>query len=140
MNTFLAVDYGDRRVGLAVGHADVSMAFPRETIDRKKSADFIAEILDYAKTERADALVVGLPVHPEGKENDKSADVLVFIETLKTRCDIPIFTQNEAWSSEIAKSRTAHLKTKQKKQDKGRIDRAAAAVFLQEFLEEKSWL
>jgi len=135
-NTFLAVDYGDRRVGLAIGFRDVKMAFPRNTIDRNHHPDFIPQILQIAKEERVHALVVGMPVHPEGKANDKSEDVKGFLAELKQHTELPVYTQNEAWSSADAKEMTSHMKTTKKK-EKGRIDQMAAAVILQRFFEEQ---
>jgi len=135
-NTFLAVDYGDRRVGLAIGFLDVKMAFPRDTIDRNQYPDFIPQILQIAQEERAHALVVGMPVHPEGKANDKSEDVKIFVQELEAQTELPVYTQNEAWSSADAREMTSHMKTTKKK-EKGRIDQMAAAVILQRFFEEQ---
>jgi putative Holliday junction resolvase len=133
VNIFLAIDYGDRRIGMAVGYADVAMAFPRTTIDRKQNPDYISGILEQIKKEKADALVVGMPYHPQGLPVDKTVDVKAFIKELQQHTDLPLYTQDEAFSSEEAKRRTAHYK-KSKKKQKGLVDQAAAAVFLQEFL------
>lgn len=143
LERFLAIDYGDRRVGLAVGHGDVGMAFPRETIDRLQIPDFTARILELASEEKIQAFVIGMPYHPDPEKQtklqSKTEDVKKFIADFETKTDLPIFTQDEAFSSEEAKAKTSHLKTKKKKKNKGLVDRAAAAVFLQRFLDEEGW-
>ena len=76
---FLAIDYGDRRVGLAIGHGDVGMAFPRETIDRLQTPDFISRILKLASSEKIHAFVVGMPYHPDPEKQKKLQSKMVKI-------------------------------------------------------------
>jgi putative holliday junction resolvase len=145
LQTVMAIDYGDRRVGVAIGLVGEQMAFPRETIDRKQCSDFITALVHMAQKERVDALVVGMPYHPSAHGgtlqplHSKTTDVELFLVALQKQTSLPVYIQDESFSSEIAKSKTAHYSLKQKK-DKKKVDCAAAAVFLQNWLDEKGWL
>ena len=134
-NRYLCIDYGDRRVGIAVADSDVPIAFPRETIDRQVTP--LWERLEtIIQTDRITEIIVGWPVHPDGRVNGKHVDVQKFIDELQTHHFLPIHKQDEAYSSVMALEATAHLKKKQKR-DKGRVDRAAAAIILQTWLDNR---
>lgn len=132
---FLGIDYGDRRVGIAVADGDVPIAFPRETIDRQVTPlwDRIDTLL---RTDKITEIIVGWPVHPDGRIDGKHVDVQKFIDELATRTTLPIHKQDEAYSSATALQATSHLKKKEKR-DKGRVDRAAAAIILQTWLDNR---
>lgn len=133
---FLAIDYGDRRVGIALADSEVPIAFPRETIDRQVTSlwDRLAAIL---KADRVTDIVVGWPVHPDGRPDGKTVDVQKFIDELAQRHpDLPIYKQDESYSSATVLQATSHFKKKEKR-DKGRVDRAAAAVILQRYLDQE---
>lgn len=137
-NRYLSIDYGDRRVGIAVADSDVPIAFPRETIDRQITP--LWERLDtIIRVDRITEIVVGWPVHPDGRANGKHVDVQTFIDELQGRHALPIHKQDEAYSSVTALEATSHLKKKQKR-DKGRVDRAAAAIILQTWLDNRGTL
>jgi len=133
---FLAIDYGDRRVGIAIADSEVPIAFPRETIDRQITPlwDRLAEII---RTDRITQIIVGWPVHPDGRTDGKHVDVQKFIDELSPRHPhLPIHKQDESYSSAQALQATAHIKKKEKR-DKGRVDRAAAAIILQTWLDNR---
>lgn len=133
---YLAIDYGDRRVGIAVADSDAPIAFPRETIDRQVTPlwERLEQII---RTDHITQIVVGWPVHPNGRSDGKHVDVQVFIDELSQRTSLPIYKQDESFSSAQALQATSHLKKKEKR-DKGRVDRAAAAIILQTWLDERS--
>lgn len=133
---FLGIDYGDRRVGIAIADADVPIAFPRETIDRQITPlwDRLTQII---QADKITEIIVGWPVHPDGRIDGKHVDVQKFIEELSQYTTLPIHKQDEAYSSATALQATSHLKKKDKR-DKGRVDRAAAAIILQTWLDNRS--
>lgn len=132
---FLGIDYGDRRVGIAVADSDAPIAFPRETIDRQSTPlwERLAQIL---QADKITEIVVGWPVHPDGRIDGKHVDVQKFIDELAGYTQLPIHKQDESYSSATALQATSHLKKKEKR-DKGRVDRAAAAVILQSWLDNR---
>jgi len=136
MSRILGIDYGDRRVGIAVADTEVPIAFPRETIDRT-TTDLFARLEEIIRAEHPVAAVIGLPVHPDGRSDGKDRDVRAFAEDFRKRFDLVVHFQDEAYSSLEVKQRTKHFRLKDKK-DKGRVDRAAAALILQSWLDNHS--
>lgn len=130
----LAIDFGERRIGIAMGHSETKMAFPRDFIDTQRQNQW-KELQMIIEDERPKLIVVGYPERTDGKSGEKVKVVDQFIQELESRFKMSIHRQNEAFSSVEAKSKTQHYTTKKKKQEKGRIDSAAAAVFLQEYLD-----
>lgn len=135
---YLGIDYGDRRVGISVADSDVPIAFPRETIDRQQT-DLWGRIAQILQADKITEIIVGWPVHPDGRIDGKHVDVQKFIDELSTRTTLPIHKQDEAYSSATALQATSHLKKKEKR-DKGRVDRAAAAIILQTWLDNRGSL
>jgi putative Holliday junction resolvase len=134
MSKILGIDFGERRVGIAIADRAIPIAFPRETIDCEKT-DLWERLLQIIAQEQVSAIVLGMPYHPDGRTDGKNVVVEQFAQELGQRLNLPIHWQNEAYSSVQAKEKTGHFKTKHKK-DKGRIDRAAATIILQNWLDE----
>lgn len=131
---YLGIDFGERRVGLAVGDSELRFAFPRETIDTRLQ-DLWIRLDEIVLNEKIDHFVVGMPFHPDGRKDGKNMVVKVFIDELKDRFpEIPIFTQDESYSSVQALQQTSYMSRKKKK-DKGIVDRAAATIILQNWLD-----
>lgn len=132
---YLGIDFGERRVGLSIGDSEFRFAFPKETIDQNKVSlwDTLQKIVEF---EKVDAFVVGMPYHPSGRDDGKSNEVAVFVEALKQNFKgFPVYIQDESYSSVQALEKTSHLSRKKKK-DKGIVDRAAASIILQNWLDE----
>lgn len=133
---YLALDYGEHRVGVAFGDSEMKMAFPRETIDQKTTNLF--ERLDQlVKINRIDEFVVGMPYHPDGRTDGKNVVVEAFIKDLSLRFPgMKIHTQDESYSSVQAQQQTSHWSKKKKQKNKAVIDCAAAAIILQRWFDE----
>lgn len=133
---YLALDYGEHRVGVAFGDSEIRMAFPRETIDQKTTNLF--ERLDQlVKINKIDEFVVGMPYHPDGRKDGKNVVVEAFVKDLALRFPgMKIHTQDESYSSVQAQQNTSHWSKKKKQKNKAVIDCAAAAIILQRWLDE----
>ena len=96
---YLALDYGEHRVGVAFGDSELKMAFSRETIDQKTTNLF--ERLDQlVRLNKIDEFVVGMPYHPDGRKDGKNVVVEAFIKDLALRFPgMKIHTQDESYSS-----------------------------------------
>ena len=131
---YLAIDYGTKRVGIAVSEMDGHFAFPRCTLKRETKAAFWEEFLALLEKEQPDAIVLGLPLHVDGAECTATRQVRNFAESLKRRTALPIYWINEVLTSNDAEQRLyeqglGFAKVKEI------VDQHAAAVILESFLE-----
>ena len=134
----LALDLGLRRIGVAISDATGTLARPLEVIEVSGPAQ-LARVVDaiVRAAEEEDGLgrvVVGLPRRLDGTPNDQTPVVLAFVEALKSRVPLPIDLQDERLSSVEAESRLA-VRDRDWRSRKKRLDAAAAAVILQEYLD-----
>ena len=140
----LGIDVGRRRIGLAISDASGTLASPLETlsVDSRASSsgrsdvDLVAAAVVRlaAEDDGLGTIVVGLPVRLDGSPNDETGRVTAFIEALKRRTAIPIVHADERLTSREAESRLA-LREKDWRKRKARLDAAAAAVILQDYLD-----
>jgi putative pre-16S rRNA nuclease len=135
----LAVDVGERRIGLAISDVTRTLARPLMTLkvsSRGEAVDRVAaEIANLlAEDDGLVTVVVGLPVRLDGSANEQTPRVAAFIEALKLRTSIPVLTADERLTSREAESLLAE-RTRDWRERKARLDAAAAAVILQDYLE-----
>ncbi len=141
----IAVDVGERRIGLALSDPTATLARPLKvlTVPRvektgAKGVIVVAkEILTLEKEEDGLAgVVVGLPVSLTGQAHSQTQYVLRFVESLRNYTELPIYVQDERLSSHEAESRLAEHE-RDWRQRKARLDAASAAVILQDFLDSQ---
>ena len=140
----LAIDFGARRIGLAVSDVSATLARPLTTlaVDPKLSAiaavDLVtAEIARLGDDdERIGTIVVGIPSHLDGTPSGQTGRVAAFVAALKRRTSIPVEIEDERLSSREAESRLA-VRERDWRKRKVRLDAAAAAVILQDYLDRK---
>lgn len=136
----LGVDFGGRRLGLALSDPSGSLARPWRTVERSGDDAAVAttlarEIATLAGEEDGlSAVVVGLPARLDGSPNEMTARVEAFAATLRARVRVPVELQDERLSSHEAESRLASSERDWRKR-KARLDAAAAAVILQDYLD-----
>jgi putative Holliday junction resolvase len=131
----LAVDFGERRIGLAVSDPSCIIARPYRTLDTLKDKNPFITISDIVKKENIGLVLVGYPYHTNGSISAKAKTVDGFIQKLAAQLPgIPVQHTDERYSSVDAKEIIMQKKRK-KRGDKKTIDRFAAALFLQEFLD-----
>ena len=130
---YLALDYGLKRVGVAVSDPEGRMAFPRCTLARDPRDGFFSELLALLERERPDAVVLGLPLHVDGTECLTTRQVRNFAASLKRRMALPLYWIDEALTSRQAESdlREAGLSARAIKQV---VDQQAAVRILETFL------
>ena len=137
LSRILGLDYGDRRIGLALSDPLGIIAKPLTVIDRQKTADHISKISEIISERKITSIVVGLPLTLKGQYSKQTEIVLDFIEQLKADLNIPILTIDERLSS-IAAKKLLQEQSVKTGHEKGRVDETAAAIFLQEYLDSKS--
>lgn len=132
---YLAIDYGDKRTGLAICDLDETIASPLLVIEGQK--DLIKKITDTVKSENVEAIVLGLPLNMDDSKGPQTERVFQFAEQLKNHLQIPIHFQDERLSSFGAEGKLAPAEFTRKKKKK-RLDAVAAAEILDAFLEQKN--
>ena len=137
----LAIDVGKRRIGLAISDTSRTLARPLSVITVNGSADAVdrvaSEIHRLSSEEDGIAtIVVGVPVALDGSSTEQTAQVAAFVEALKTRTPLPIATEDERLTSREAESRLAEGERDWRVR-KTKLDAAAAAIFLQDYLDRE---
>lgn len=127
--SFIALDVGEKRIGVAVGDSGVKIAVPFGAIE--VDGREIEEIARIAVTEDADAIVVGYPRNQSGEATAQTAYVELFANKLTDLAPNIVF-QDESLTSVLAEQR---LKAQGGTYTKGDIDAQAAAIILQDYLE-----
>ena len=141
---FLGIDYGTKRIGVAISDDNGTLAFPKEIVLNNSST--LEKLDEIIKRENVEEIVIGESVDFSGKLNALSARIEVFILELTEKFKLPIHKQKEFLSSVEARrskdgkkelsTSQAHSKVKQIKS--GRIDAKAAAIILQRYLDRRS--
>ena len=122
LQTFLALDFGIKRTGFAVGNRLLRTAQPQGTITAEGDARFV-KIAAQLKEWQPDALVVGVPFHPDGAAHENTARARRFARQLHGRFKLPVFEVDERYTTTEALSGGARD-----------ADAAAACIILEQFL------
>ena len=137
MSRVLAVDFGERRIGLALSDPARTIAQPLPTMQRKKGKrPPVQAIADLAAQHGVTALVVGLPLTLAGDESDWTREVRAFADKLADRTKLPVSFVDERLTSVAAERAVRSLGLpKRERERKERIDAAAAVLILQMHLD-----
>lgn len=136
MGRILAIDYGLRRVGLAVTDPMQMLAIPLDTIDTPKTIQYLK---DYILKENVETIILGFPKNMDGNDTDATPIVEKFNLELSTNFpNIPIKLVDERLTSRMAKQTLIDAGYKKKdRKNKKLVDTVAAALILQTYLETK---
>ncbi|NQV30310.1 MAG: Holliday junction resolvase RuvX [Candidatus Marinimicrobia bacterium] len=135
LGRILAIDPGGRRVGLALSDPLRIIASPYETLLIKNNEDAVEQIASVILKEQVSEVVVGVPLRPGAEKSEQAKRVEVFIELLKSSITQPVFSIDESYSSVEAEA-SLHKMGKKIGDDKGAVDRIAAALILKQYLQE----
>ncbi len=136
MNRVLALDVGDRRIGVSMTDPMQIIASPFSVIDRKISKDIFIEILDIVNDYSIQTIVIGMPITLKGRDSHQTKSVKEFIVQLSSHTDINIETIDERLSS-VSAEKELIKKGVKTGHNKGEIDKTAATIILQEYLASK---
>lgn len=136
MGRILAIDYGRKRVGLAVTDPLQIIASPLDTVHSK---DVIQYIKDYDKAENIEAIVLGMPMNLNNQPTDATLGAQQFENLLKKQFpEKPVYLQDERFTSKMAMdAMIAGGMKKKDRREKGNVDRISATIILQSFLESR---
>lgn len=136
MGRIIAIDYGSKRVGLAVTDPLQIIASPLDTFHSK---DVIQFLKDYDLSEGIESFVLGMPKNLDGKDTNATQQVRQFHNLLKKQFpEKPVYLHDERFTSKMAMDAmiAGGMKKKDRRQ-KGNVDKISASIILQSYLESK---
>jgi putative Holliday junction resolvase len=143
-STTLGLDYGSRRIGLALSDPDGVLAFPAGCLERKSPEQDLAALRELVEARGVVQIVVGLPIHMSGREGPEARAARAFAETLRRETGRSVELLDERWTSREAEralqaarpgSRRAARRSRAKQ---GEVDAAAATLLLRTWLERRA--
>ncbi|MCB0481214.1 MAG: Holliday junction resolvase RuvX [Flavobacteriales bacterium] len=139
MARILAIDYGEKRTGLAVTDVLQIISNGLETVETSDLMDFLKS---YLAQEEVEAVVIGLPTGLNNELSAVESSIQIFINKFKARYPkIPVIREDERFTSSIAAaSMIAGGVKKSKRRNKGLLDKISATLILQSYLERKQRL
>ena len=133
---YLGVDFGERRIGLAISDDDGRLAVPVDVVTRSSDAQAIDAVLAVAGRERAETIVVGEPLRLDGSEGDAARRARGFAAKLGAATRLPIVLHDEALTSHEAASRLREAGASRRRR-RDAIHSVAAQILLQDWLDRR---
>lgn len=137
MMRILGLDYGDRRIGVAISDAFGWTAQGIEVIERRSEADDFRRISELVNAHEVTEIVVGLPKNMNGTIGSRGEICMAFAQSLQTELDLPVHLWDERLSTVSAQRILIDADVSRKKR-KQVVDKMAATLILQNFLDSKS--
>jgi putative Holliday junction resolvase len=135
MGRYMALDIGDRRIGVALSDPLQILASPLQTIVRTSDEYALLEIIRLVNKHEAEKLIVGMPYSLDGTIGPQAEKVLSFKAKMAAQLNIEVVLQDERLSSVTADMKLKETRKKSARL-KEKIDAAAATVILQSYLDE----
>jgi putative Holliday junction resolvase len=137
VGTVLAFDFGTKRIGVAVGEAELHIAHPLAAIESERKDARFAAVKALIDEWRPSLLIVGLPLAVDGSEHEMTARCRRFANQLAARYALPVRLVDERYSSATAEALLCGAAggSRADRGGKGRIDAASAQVILQAYFD-----
>jgi putative holliday junction resolvase len=132
----LAVDHGEKRIGLAISDSTGTIANPLKVIEHVSRIIDAAQIADVVVQNQVELIVVGQSFNEEGKPNLAGRRAARFAEALKTQTQISIVMWDESFSTQSARAARIEMGFSRKKRA-GHLDELAATIILQSYLDHQ---
>lgn len=137
MGRVLALDLGEKRIGVALSDPTQTIAQPLKTIPFKTVKLLISELTDLIENYNIEMIVVGFPLTMKGGFSAKTNEVTAIFEKLKLQISTPMLLFDERLTTALA-HRTMHQLEKKPSKERNRIDQLAAVHLLQGYLDTES--
>ncbi|MFA5263910.1 MAG: Holliday junction resolvase RuvX [Opitutaceae bacterium] len=131
----LGIDYGTKRIGLAIGN-ELGLASPLPAIIDAEPGKRWEALVAFVKQRRVTDLVLGYPYNMDGTVGFKAKEVDAFAERLRAACGVPVHFVDERLTSYEAESTVPRNRLRELRAS-GLVDSRAAAIILQDFLNQK---
>ena len=133
MPRILAVDWGERLIGLAVSDPKGIIATGLSTLDVRGPEEGVARVAEVAAETGAESIVVGLPLLMSGETGEAARSALAFAELLRRRVRVPVDTYDERLTSALSARRLREVGVRTG-HARGRVDQGAAVALLESYL------
>lgn len=137
MGRILGVDFGSKRVGLALTDTHRLIAFAHKTLVYTRIEGLISELVREIEQQEVETVVVGLPLGMKGQHTAQTYRVENFVSNLKKRVPVPVHVVDERLTS-VEAARLLRDRGLKPSRQKSRVDDTAAAIFLQSYLDSQS--
>ncbi len=133
---YLAIDFGLKRIGLALSDPLFTFSYPYKTIPNDSNS--FNELKQIISEQGIVKIILGFPKKENGEPASISGEVVKFKQKLEESFHLEVLLRDEWYSSSIANDIIIHsVAKKSKRKEKGLIDKGAAAIILQSFLDER---
>ncbi|MFA6388723.1 MAG: Holliday junction resolvase RuvX [Patescibacteria group bacterium] len=126
----LGLDYGQAKVGLAIGEAVTRIAVGKGTLEGLSQNSLITKLKALVNLDHIDRIVIGLPTNIQGEATVMTKEVKLFVDKLRNHLTIPVQTVDERFTSQMADRLLQAVPANQRKQDQ-----VAAQLILQTYLD-----
>lgn len=130
----LAIDYGNKKIGLAISSPDHKISMPHSIITAGGDREKLQRIIDFIVKSNICAIVVGLPVNMDGTSSSQAKIVTSFVNKLAKGTNLPIYLQDERLTSRAADNMLKDMGFNRRQRNQ-RDDMAAASLILETVLE-----
>ena len=134
MGCIVGIDFGEKRIGVAVSDSEKRIAFPLDVINRENNSFGIKKLKSLLSDRDFESFVVGVPFRENGQFIDAGHEVFSYIKSLKEHFQVPVFPWDERYSTMIAEQAMISANVKREGR-RGVIDKLAAQVILQSYLD-----
>jgi putative Holliday junction resolvase len=132
----LGIDHGSKRIGLAVSDPSGRVALPAGTLESRGLERDVAAIRQVVEARQVERIVVGLPIHMDGRCGRQAEVAREFAERLAEELSLPVDTLDERWTTREAE-RALRATGRSGKKKRAVIDSVAAALLLRTYLERE---
>lgn len=133
----LALDWGTKRIGMAVSDEGGVFAFPAGVLERRGQALDLEALGELARARGVRRIVVGLPVHMDGREGPEARAARAFAGALAGATGLPVDLLDERWTTREAERTLREARPRRRRGERLRVDDAAATLLLRTFLERE---
>ncbi len=132
----LGIDYGTRRIGIAL--SDPLSIIARSITTIPNDAEALTKLNQFVKEYEVRLIVVGMPYTLKGDKGEKAKEVESFVEKLRRAVTVDVVTLDERFTSTIARQTVRMMgSTRKQRRQKGKVDAMASALILQSFLDKR---
>lgn len=136
---FLGLDYGTRRIGLAVSDSEARIAFPERTLERRGARRDVEEICKLVAERGVVGIVVGLPLHMDGRRGPEAEAAEAFARLVGEATGVPVEMLDERWTT-VEAERALQESGRKGKKRRAVVDAVAATLLLRTWLERRQAL